>query len=251
MYDRRTLNTREISLMICFAALYAIFGLWPISPIIGLPGFAITMASITAPVIGVVLGSYLGMLSTLLGGTIVFFLGHFSPPSFLSGIVTSALAGSQFEGKHGIYIFTYFSFLFFFAFYPFVGPAWLYPPMLWFQLIGFLILASPLQSFVLRNMWKPKTSFRLLLLAFFTISLTSTLAGQIAGSLVFEFQVWPAFIADANVWRLNWQLIAWIYPLERVIIAAFAAIISALLFLVLKSARLLPWLNPQSDQDRS
>lgn len=248
MRDKRKLSTREISLTICFAALYAIFGFWPISPIIGLPGKVITAAAITAPVIGVVLGSYLGILSTLLGGTIGFFLGVFSPPSFLSGIVTSALAGALFEGKRGICVFSYFSLLFFFAFYPFVGPAWLYPPVLWFQLVGLLILASPLQSLVLRNMWKPKNSFRLLL-AFFTISLTSTLAGQIAGSLVFELQVWPAFIADVNVWRLNWQLIAWIYPIERVVIAAFAAFIGVALFQVLKSGRLSPWLNLRSGHD--
>jgi hypothetical protein len=97
-------------------------------------------------------------------------------------------------------------------------------------------------------MWKPKNSFRLLL-AFFTISLTSTLAGQIAGSLVFELQVWPAFIADVNVWRLNWQLIAWIYPIERVVIAAFAAFIGVALFQVLKSGRLSPWLNLRSGHD--
>jgi hypothetical protein len=248
MRDRWTLNTREISLTICFAALYAIFGFWPISPIIGLPGKVITAAAITAPVIGVLLGPYLGMLSTLLGGTIGFFLGRFSPMSFLSGIVTSALAGALHEGKRGICVFTYSSFLFFFAIYPSVGPAWLYPPVLWFQLIGLLILASPLQSLALRNMWKPKTTFGLSL-AFFAISLTSTLGGQIAGSFVFEFWAWPAFIADANAWRSYWQLIAWTYPIERVVIAAFATIIGVALFRVLKSGRLSPSFNLLSDQD--
>jgi hypothetical protein len=188
------------------------------------------------------------MLSTLLGGAIGFFLGVFSPPSFLSGIVTSGVAGALYEGKRGICAFTYFSLLFFFAFYPFVGPVWLYPPLLWFQVIGLLVLASPLQSFAVRNMWKPKTSIRLSL-AFFSTSLTSTLAGQIAGSLVFEILAWPVFIADVNVWRLNWQLIAWIYPVERIIIAASAAIIGVALFRVLKSAKLSPWLNPRSGQD--
>jgi len=248
MSSKRALSTRSVALTVCFTALYAIFGFMPISPIIGLPGRAITAAAITAPLVGVVLGSYLGMLSTLLGGAIGFFLGVFSPPSFLSGIVTSGVAGALYEGKRGICVFTYFSLLFFFAFYPFVGPVWLYPPLLWFQLIGLLVLASPLQSFAVRNMWKPKTSIRLSL-AFFTTSLTSTLAGQIAGSLVFEILAWPVFIADVNVWRLNWQLIAWIYPVERIVIAAAATVIGVALFRVLKSTKLSPWLNLRSGQD--
>jgi len=97
-------------------------------------------------------------------------------------------------------------------------------------------------------MWKPKTSIRLSL-AFFTTSLTSTLAGQIAGSLVFEILAWPVFIADVNVWRLNWQLIAWIYPVERIVIAAAATVIGVALFRVLKSTKLSPWLNLRSGQD--
>jgi len=248
MRDKRKLSTREISLTICFAALYVILGFMPLSPIIGLPGSVITAAAFIAPVIGVVLGSYLGMLSTILGGTIGFFLGRFSPPSFLSGIVTSGLAGALYEGKRGICVFTYSSFLFFFAIYPSIGPVWLYPPVLWFQLVGLLILVSPFQSLALRNMWKPKTTFGLSL-AFFTISLTSALAGQIAGSLAFEVQVWPAFTADANALRPYWQLIAWTYPIERVVIAAFAAFIGVALFQVLRSGRLLPWLNLRSSQD--
>jgi hypothetical protein len=135
-------------------------------------------------------------------------------------------------------VFTYFSLLFLFGFYPFVGPVWLYPPLMWFQIAGFLILVSPLQSMVLKNLGSGNGSKTLF--AFFVTCLTSTLAGQIAGSLTLEFLSWPIFIADVNAWRANWQLLTFLYPVERVIIALSASLIGAPVHKVLRSANIMP-----------
>jgi len=182
------------------------------------------------------------MVSTLLGGTIGFFACHFSPPSFVSGIVAAVFAGMIYMGKRSICAFTYFSLLFFFGFYPFIGPVWLYPPFMWFQIIGFLILVLPLQSMDLKNIRNPDDNLRLLP-TFFAVSLTSTLAGQIAGSLTFELISWPIFMADVNAWTTAWQVIAWIYPIERIIITLSATFIGAFLYKVLMFANLMPLFN--------
>lgn len=248
MSIKKTMTARDIALTICFAALYAVFGFIAISPIIGLPGRAVTAAAITAPVVGIILGPYLGMLSTIFGGAIGFFAGIFSPPSFFSGIVASTMAGMLYQGRRSLGVFVYFSLLFLFAFYPFVGPVWLFPLSLWFQVAGLLILISPLQSMAVRDMRKP-TSNAKLTLAFFVTCLTSTLAGQIAGSLVFEVLAWPVFVADVSVWRLNWIILSWLYPVERVTISLAATFVGVALFRVLKRTNLAYWSGPQGNEE--
>jgi len=242
MRKGKKLTAKDVALTVCFTALYANFCFWPAFPIIGLQSKAITLAAIMAPIIGIILGPYLGMVSTLLGGTIGFFACHFSPPSFVSGIVAAVFAGMIYMGKRSICAFTYFSLLFFFGFYPFIGPVWLYPPFMWFQIIGFLILVLPLQSMDLKNIRNPDDNLRLLP-TFFAVSLTSTLAGQIAGSLTFELISWPIFMADVNAWTTAWQVITWIYPIERIIITLSATFIGAFLYKVLMFANLMPLFN--------
>lgn len=231
-------DTKDLTLAISFTALYVVFGFVKISPIIGLPGQAITAAAIMAPIMGVMLGPYIGSVSTFLGGVIGFFAGSFSIPSFVSGIFAASCAGMLHKGKRSLCILSYFSLLFIFGFYPFVGPVWLYPPLMWLQIGGFIILVSPLMPIALKSIdSKDKTkSF----FGFFITSLVSTLAGQIAGSLAFELLAWPIFIADVNAWKTNWQIITFLYPIERTIIALGASFVGTILYEVLKSSNILP-----------
>lgn len=239
----RRLKAKDVSLTMCFTALYTYFCFIPAFPIVGSQGGSITLAAITAPIIGIILGSYLGMLSTLLGGMVgFFFAAPFIPPSFVSGIVTAFFAGTLYANKRSVCAFMYFSLLFFFGFFPFVGPVWLYPPLMWFQILGFLVLVSPFQHMALKNMQNSNNNSKLLS-AFFIVFLTSTLAGQIAGSLAFEFTSWPIFNADVNDWTLFWQLLTWIYPVERMIIASSATVMGVFLYKVLSSANLMPFTN--------
>jgi len=232
------LTAKDVALTVCFTALYTYFCFIPAFPIVGLPNEAITLAAITAPIIGMILGSYLGMLSALLGGMIgLFFAAPFSPPSFISGIVTTAFAGMLHTNKRNVFSLTYFLLLLLFGFYP-VGPVWLYPLFMWFQILGFLILISPLQSMALKNMRDShndsKLSFTLAI-----ISLTSTLAGQIAGSLTFELVYSNLF--NVETWALNWRFLTWVYPIERTIITLIATFIGVFLYKVLMSANLMPF----------
>ena len=243
MRRNRKLTAKDVALVTCFTAIYAYFCFIPGFKIFGLPGGAIPLAAVTAPIIGIILGPYLGMLSTFLGGIVgLFFAPTFFPPSFVSGIVTTVFAGMLYTDRRSICTFIYFSLLFFFGFYPFVGPVWLYPSFMWFQIIGFLVLVSPLQSMASKNMRSPNDNSKLFL-AFFIFFLTSTLAGQIAGSLTFELISWPIFVEDVNFWTGLWQFLAWLYPVERIIIALSATFVGAFLYKVLMSTNLMSFVN--------
>jgi hypothetical protein len=228
------LATSDLTLTVSFTALYVSLSFLPLSQVIGLFSKAITAANIIAPIIGIVLGAYLGMFSTFLGGIIALFVSpYFSLPGLVAGVVTSLHSGLLYAHKRFMCAFIYFSLLFVFSFYPFVGPIWLYPPFLWFQLIGLVVLVSPIQSLALKNL--NSDSGAKSFFGFFTTFLTSTLAGQIAGSLVFEFISWPVFTANLNVWVGYWQFIAFIYPVERVIIALGATFVGVPLHKILIS----------------
>ena len=226
-------DTKKVALTTVFTALYAILGFIKISPIIGLSPQGITAAAIIAPIIGILLGPYVGTLSTFLGGVIGFSLGALSYPSLAAGIPTAFCAGMISTKRRLTSIVTYLTLFLLFAFYPTVGPAWLFPLNTWFQIAGLIILVSPLQSVAGENL-NSRNNTRLLT-GFFLTCLTSTLAGQITGSLVFE-------TLSPNVTTLlgTWQILTFVYPIERTIIALAAMIIGVSLVKVLRTANLLP-----------
>jgi hypothetical protein len=227
----RKLTTKEAALTATFTALYAVFGFLKISPIIGLTGQAITAAAIIAPITGILLGPYLGTLSTFLGGLVGFFLGALAYPSFAAGIAAAFCAGMVKEGKRIISTLAYLALLLSFVFFPTVGPAWLFPQEMWFQIVGLIILVSPLQ-YVATKFLDSDNNPKLFLGSFLTC-LPSTLAGQIAGSLVFEL-----LTADPTTLLGYWQALTILYPVERTIIALAATLISVPLLKVLKKGNL-------------
>jgi hypothetical protein len=234
MPSKRKLKTTDLALVISFTALYAVLSFLPLSQVIGLLGKAITAANIIAPIIGIFLGVYLSVLSTLFGGIIaLFFNPSFSPMGLAAGVFTALCTSLLYSKKRFTCTFIYFSLLFIFGFYPFVGPVWLYPSVLWFQITGFIILVSPIQSWTLKNL--NSNSNAKSFFGFFITFLTATLAGQIAGSLVFEFISWPIFTANLDVWREYWQVITILYPVERIIIALCAALVGVPLHRILSS----------------
>jgi hypothetical protein len=236
------MRTRDLALVISFSALYAVSCIFPIFRIIGLPSNAITMAAVLAPVIGVILGPYLGAFSTIVGGLIGLLTGFFSHVSLVAGVAAAFCAGSLYFGRRDLCALTYFSLLLFFGFCPFVGPVWLYPPLMWLQIIGFIVLVSPVQSVAVKNMRKSKSKRSHLLGAFVTF-LVSTLAGQIAGSLMFELTLWPLFTVDVNSVKLVWQATFFLYPIERLVIALASTFIGVALHKALKSANVRPSVN--------
>jgi hypothetical protein len=82
-------------------------------------------------------------------------------------------------------------------------------------------------------------SNRMLVLSFFIISLTSTLTGQISGSLANVLSTQAGILPiPAGGWQALYVSLTVIYPIERTVIALGAAFIGAPLFKVLRSANL-------------
>ncbi|MEM4480986.1 MAG: hypothetical protein QXG58_07105 [Candidatus Bathyarchaeia archaeon] len=222
------INSKQLALIICFSGLYAVACFIPLFRIVGSQNF-ITLAAMFAPTIGMLFGPLIGAASTLIGGFIGFFAGVISPPSLVSGVTAGLLAGFLKEEKRKLCIFVYMILLLVFGFYPPVGPIWLFPPSMWFQIAGFLIL-----------IWLTRHRGNLnLTIKFLIFSLVSTLAGQIAGSLTFEVLYWPIFLQDLNVWKGIWQATTFLYPIERILIALGSTLIGVAVHKALENAGLI------------
>ena len=215
------LNTKNLALAGVFAALYSVFTVVPIFPILGASsGARIALASIAAPLIGLILGPFTGTLAVSIGGLLGWAFqpqsGAFSFLSFLPGAVSAFSSGLLFKRKRAPLFALYLSLFSILAFYPNVGPMWLYPYFLWFQLIGLLLLASPLTSAAM-DFTHEKTKPWRLGLGVGIIFLVSILVGQIAGTVLYE----SMYVPTTGLW----EMLTYTYPVERGLMALIATII--------------------------
>jgi len=226
-----------VALVCSFASVYAVLSYWYLFPIMGAAGKFITMAVITAPLIGIALGPWLSVAAVVLGGIIGLPMtqtGPFGAASFVPGASAALCSGLLYNGKRWISAFLYSALLLVFAFYPVVGPAWLYPHFVWLQLAGLAVLVSPLQSKAAEFVQK-RANLLELSLGIGLISFTATLFSHVVGSIMFEILYWPIVFPEPDFWRLLWQALTFVYPVERLIITLIATIMGAPLFKALKA----------------
>lgn len=217
-------RTRDLALICVFAALYAILSVVSLFSVIGDLGKTIALASILAPFIGIILGPYVGVAAVSIGGFLGWSItqtGTFSFLSFLPGAFSALSSGLLFRGRRTLSLVLYALLFLPMAFYPTIGPVWLYPIVLWFQLIGLIILASPVASVSVN--FVQKNDLAKLSLGVAVISFVSTMTGQIAGSLMFEATRWPLIYPQIDFWRTAmWLPLTLAYPVERIIITLLA-----------------------------
>lgn len=226
------LLTRRIALTAVFAALYVVLAALYVFPVIGGSGRGISAAVMIAPLIGLLLGPYMGALAVILGGVITAFLyplGAFGPFSFLPHLAATFCAGLLAYKKQAVCIVIYLCALLTLAFFPVVGPIWLFPPVLWLDIIGLLVLASPLQYKAVEYL-HAKASSAKLALAVGVTCFTSTLLGHVAGNIMWAAFNWP----NAAAVQGTWVATTLVYPVERLLVTVVAVVVGTAM---LKSLR--------------
>jgi len=230
------INIKLLTLSSTFASLYAILQFLPLFPVFGAPGRFITAGNIIAPIIGLALGPIIGALSTLIGGLVSCLItgyGTFGPLSPLPAVSSSLYAGLIKYKKLELCIIFYIIGLIVFAFYPNVGPIWIFPFFIWMHIIGLvltILMRKFLKSFDLN---KPERQIKWII----TLMVSSTLFGHLTGCFLFELMYYPAIINSIKSWKLLWETLTFIYPIERLIIASLASIICLPVLKILKATR--------------
>jgi len=232
------LDAKNLALVCCFASVEAVLSMVSLFPVIGSVGKFITMATVMAPLIGLILGPYLGTAAVSIGGFIGWIITQAGPFSFLSFIPSAngaLFSGLLYNRKRVVSIVLYSALFLALAFYPLIGPAWLYPSYLWFQLVGLIALASPLRSRAEDSLHK-HSSFLELSFGVGIICFMAVLFGQVAGSVMFEIMYWPTVYPQIESWKiLVWQPTTILYPIERTLITLIATVIGAPLIKALRA----------------
>ena len=223
------LTTRQISAIAIFAAIQAIVTVIPFSITIGVSG-SITLGVVTAPLIGLLLGPFAGGLSVLLGA----FLGSFlNPGGAVFGILTPlpAALGAVAAGcirKNRGYVPGAVILLSVCAFYlhPF-GRAALYYP--WLNVVAMVLAFSPIV--------RPTASF------FASAELKKT-ALAVAFAAFVGTMTDHAFGSALAIWYYNlptsiWNLVMYIYPLERMATVIIVTIVGTAVYYRLRRSGML------------
>ncbi|MBI2185168.1 MAG: hypothetical protein HYU39_09450 [Thaumarchaeota archaeon] len=246
--ERKSLQ--KIALTSIFATLYAILRLVPLYPLLGVAGATFPASDILAPVYGVILGPYVGGASVLLGTFLSVALGRpmiFLGLDFLPAVSNTLAVGMLMKGRRilvlafnmiVLVLYTISPFTLTFVRVPFVSSDLLLP-FSWLHAAGIAVLASPLGAKA--SKWVQEGSAQSLVKGLFIFSLIGTLLQHLVGGLVFE---WVYGVVsrtmDAAAFALRWQVIFWLYPIERLATALAAMVVGASLIKALRRMRRIP-----------
>jgi len=211
------LTTRDIASVSVFATLYVVLGFIPLFYIFGAYGQFITAALILAPITGIVLGPVGGTLAIAIGGIAgMAITGNMpmGPFSFLPGTLDALCVGLAFRGRWYASAAIFAVFILAFAALPSIGAAKYF---VWFHAFALLILLSP-ASTVAREYLKNDDPQKVVMGAGILVFI-GVLIDHIVGS--FFFQILTPLPPSV------WEMVAFIYPIERVLVTIVATIIGA------------------------
>ena len=232
---RRIFNitATQVSLSASFAGLYAILSVLPAFKILGGQGF-INSSAFIEPVVGIVLGPYVGSLSVFIGRSIADILvpssplGPFTP---VPGVLTAFSSGMVSRGKWYVSGLLLFGLVGAFLAYPYNQIPPVFPYYVWLHTMAgiILILLSRVKS-----LHPPffKMKAKRLLAGLFIVFFPSTMIGQLSGTLVWELLLGEGV---TGIWRTFGMTIMLAYPVERILIALVACFIGAALMKALES----------------
>ncbi len=248
----------RLVLTAAMSSLFVVFRLIPTFPMVGVPGATFRAGDIIAPLYGVIMGPLLGPLSVGIGTLIGYFAG--APPvflglDFLPASTCSAIVGlaTRRRGREAVVLYT--GLIVLFLSLPltsvFIKVGNYQVPYVWFHLLGVAILVSPLGRWAARLVREDWTSllrqpraWQSQFLAMLTLSLAGTLAQHVMGGTVNEivvginFHSLPGRRGQFSTWQDFWTLIFYVYPIERTIIALFAALLASSTIVALKASGL-------------
>jgi len=226
------LSATQVSLAASFAGLYAILSALPAFKILGGQGF-INSSAFVEPIIGIVLGPYVGSLSVLIGRSIANLLvpssplGPFSP---VPGVLTAFSSGMVGRGKWYVSSILLYGLVILFLVYPLNQTAPVFPFYVWLHVVaGLILIVSSRVSLVKSPFFKMKAGKLLAMLG--TVFFPSTMTGQLSGTLVWEFLLGDGI---TGVWKSIGATIMLVFPIERVLITVVACLVGAALIKALE-----------------
>lgn len=218
MTEKTKINAKSIAFIAIFAALYTVLGYIPLFYIFGAYGQFMTASLVIAPIIGIILGPVGGAISVAIGGLVGMALTGNAPMSiftFLPGTLDALCIGLAFRGKRYISGAIFALFIVAFAALPNIGSARYF---VWFDALALFLLLSPATTIATEYIksFNPQK----LVMGIGIFAFIGVLVDHIVGSFIYQSAI-------ATLPPSVWEAVAFIYPVERLLVTIVAAIIGA------------------------
>lgn len=239
--NRLNSRTKIIASIVIFSALYAALRVIPTIPMIGTQA-TFHLSDVVAPIYGILLGPYTGGLSIIIGtfaamgmGSPVTFLGL----DFLPAFVAAVSLGFLIKRKWLPVIILNIGLLLAYVANPltlnFVNTPVGVIPYLWMHLVAFVVLISPLGRKA--GQWVDSSNSAKVTAGFAILALIGTMMQHLMGGVLFE--VIPGQIIhsiSASAYPGIWNVVFYVYPIERSILILAAVLIGVPVTRVLKKS---------------
>jgi hypothetical protein len=222
-------NTKTIALIAIFAALYAALRIVPTVPMIG-TGATFHLSDILAPLYGILLGPYVGGISIIIGTFAAIGLGTPAPflgLDFLPAFVITVSLGFLVKGKWLPVVVLNALLLVGYAVNPltvnFIVTPWGTVPYLWMHIAAFIVLISPLGR--IAGKWVKSSKTANITAGFVILAFVGTMMQHLMGGILFEVVLGQIGGMNATAFAATWNIVFYIYPLERLALIIGAVVV--------------------------
>jgi hypothetical protein len=248
-------TTKQIALIAVFAAIYASLRIVPTIPMIGVAGAYFSLADILAPLYGIILGPYVGGASVLIGTFTAMtakapvFLGLDFLPGFVNAVALGFLVRRKWVPVIALNVFLLAIFVAnpltsTFISVP-IGTSSLLVPFMWLHIVALILLISPLG--LKATQWVQTLTSGKTVAGFAILAFIGTMMQHLMGNILYEniFVYVNHFMTPESL-ALNWQVVFYLYPWERLILVVLAVVVGIPLIRALQKTALIPTKNANS-----
>jgi riboflavin transporter FmnP len=250
-------RTKQIATLTIFTALYIVLRFIPYSMIVGTSGGTLNFSDFLAPIIGILLGPYLGGLSIVIGNFAAVGLGK--PMTFygldflpdLMAVLATGFLTQQKRSRWGIVVALNAALLAIFLVNPLTSVFVFSFPFAWLHIAAFVILLTPLSWMATK--WIYTLNYRKVAAGIAVLSFIGVMMQHLAGSILFEVVLGQLVnVFSASSYPAIWTTVFFVYPIERTFLVISAVLVGTPLIYLFSKA---PFLNPRQtplnrDQDK-
>jgi len=221
--------SRRVTLAAVFSAIYLILRIVPTFSMIGISG-QFTAGDFMLTSIAAIAGLWSGAVAVLVGSVLAYTV---RPPiffglDFLPGLVSVLIVALVLSGRRAPARIIFLAVLALFLASPY-SPLYGYDhiPYVWLHLIAFALLLSPVAARL--PLWVKQGGYRAVA-GFAALSFVGTMAQHLMGGLLFELSLGMVGGMSPAGFTAIWQLIFFVYPVERLVILTISTILAVATF---------------------
>jgi hypothetical protein len=242
-------TTKQIAIIAVFGAIYAVLRALPSVPMIGVAGAYFSVSDILAPIYGIILGPFIGGASVLIGTFTAMtvkapvFLGL----DFLPGFINAVALGFLVRRKWLPVVVLNVILLIGFVANPLtvnlinvpLGVTNITVPFAWLHIVALVLLISPVG--LKATQWVQTLKSTKAISGFAILALIGTMMQHLMGNILYE-----NIFVYVNKWMtpeslaLNWNVVFYLYPWERLMLVLLAVVIGIPLIRALQKTALIP-----------